>query len=79
MELSGKIIFFAGLLLLVISHFYVVVNAFRYRFVQGFFCLFVPAYIFYFALREETRQAKAIKMYGFGIVLLIGGAVVLSF
>lgn len=79
MELSGKIMLFGGMLLLIISQLYVVAKAFTYKFAQGLFCIFIPAYAFYFALREETRLTRAIKLYSLGIIMLIIGAVMLSF
>lgn len=79
MELFGRIIFMGGVLLLLIFNFYIIVKAFMYKITQGLLCLFIPAYIFYYALRKETRQTNALIVNFLGMIMLIIGAVMLSF
>ena len=75
----GKLFLFGGFLLVLICQFYIVVRAFKYKFLSGVFCFIIPAYVLYYAMREETRQTKALIGWGAGLIISIVGVVILSF
>lgn len=76
MELAGKLIFMGGLAGAAIIQLYIVVAAFRERFIQGLLCLIVPGYILYYALKE--KRARLLAGWAAGIIALIAGAAMLS-
>jgi hypothetical protein len=71
MESVGKFILLAGFLMMIGSQFYIAVIAFKRNLIDGLFCIIIPAYILYFAMRQETRQNKVLIIWGAGIVLII--------
>lgn len=77
-EALGKILLFGGWLLAMICQVYIAALAFRRSVVQGLFCLIIPAYILYFAMREETRKPKVLFLWGLGLLAFIIGVAVLS-
>ena len=78
METMGKLLLFGGFLVALICQMYVVVLAFRKKVIDGILCLVVPAYILYWAMRQDTRQAKVLMAWAAGLVALIIGVVLLS-
>lgn len=78
MELAGKLLLFGGLLVAIISQLYIVILAFRRRFIEGLLSLIVPGYILFFARREETRQTRVLLAWGLGVIAFVAGVAVLS-
>ncbi|MBI4252283.1 MAG: hypothetical protein HY618_07465 [Candidatus Tectomicrobia bacterium] len=77
-EMIGKYFLFGGILLAIFVQLYITALAFRYRVLDGLFCLIIPAYILFYARREETRQTQALWVLGVGIVTFLAGTAVLS-
>ena len=78
METVGKLLLFGGFLTAVICQLYITVLAFRKRVIEGILCFVIPAYILYWALRQETRQKKVLMTWAAGLVALIVGVALLS-
>lgn len=78
METVGKLLLFGGFLVAVICQMYIVVLAFRKKVIDGILCFVVPAYILYWAMRQETRQTKVLLTWSAGLVALIAGVALLS-
>ncbi|MBI5455273.1 MAG: hypothetical protein HY956_11630 [Deltaproteobacteria bacterium] len=77
MELAGKMFFIGGLAGVAVIQLYLVVKAFREKFIQGLLCLFVPGYILYYALKEKGR-VRLLAGWALGTIALIAGAAMLS-
>jgi hypothetical protein len=45
---------------------------------HGVLCFIVPAYILFWAKRQETRQINALLAWGFGVLMFIIGVAVSS-
>lgn len=78
METVGKFLLFGGFLVAVISQIYIIVLAFRKKIIDGILCFVVPAYILYWAMRQETRQTKVLITWSAGLVAFIVGVALLS-
>ena len=55
------------------AQLFIAVRAFRDSPVAGVLSLVIPGYLVLYALREETRQPKAMAYWAAGIVLIIIG------
>jgi hypothetical protein len=77
-EVIGKLFLFGGFLLAIICQLYIAVLAFRRKFIDGLLCFVVPAYILFWAKREQTRQPTVLLLWGLGIVAFIAGVILLS-
>ncbi len=76
MELAGKMFFIGGFAGVAAIQLYLVVKAFRERFIQGLLCLF-PGYILYYALKEK-RKVRLLAGLALGTIALVAGAAMLS-
>lgn len=78
MEAVGMLALFGGLLLAIVVQIRIVVLAFKRNLIQGLCCIFVPAYILFFAMREETRQPRLLLLWAVGLVVFVIGVGLLS-
>jgi inner membrane protein involved in colicin E2 resistance len=78
MESIGKICLMVGFLILISAQIYLTLIAFKRKFIDGFLCIVLPAYVCYFALKKETQQNKVLIIWGSGVVLLILSAFMLT-
>jgi hypothetical protein len=65
-EAAGKLLLFGGFLLAIVCQVYIAVLAFRRKFIEGIFCLIVPAYILFWAKRAQTRKPTVLLLWGLG-------------
>jgi hypothetical protein len=77
-ELLGKFLLFGGFLVAIICQLYIAVLAFRRKSIEGLLCFVVPAYILFWAKREQTRQPAVLLIWALGIVVSIAGMILLS-
>jgi predicted Kef-type K+ transport protein len=64
-----------GWIITIVAQLYIVVQAFRVSPLKGFLCLLIPGYILYFGTTKNTRQTKALILWGIGLLLFIVGLV----
>jgi len=74
----GDVLLFGGMVAALISQLYIAVLAFRRSIIEGVFCFLVPAYILFWAKRQQTRQSKALIIWCLGLVAFIVGVAVSS-
>ena len=78
MEVVGKLLLLGGFLLAIICQIVIGILAFKRKFIEGIFCIFVPAYVLFYAMRQETRKPKILALWGGGLVISIIGVILLS-
>jgi hypothetical protein len=74
----GDVLLFGGLAIALTAQFYIVVLALRRSLIEGVLCFIVPAYILFWAKRQETRQFNVLLMWGLGVLMFIVGVAVSS-
>jgi len=78
MYVIGRLLLFGGFLLAIGVPIYIVVLAFKKSAIEGLLCLIVPAYILYWAMREETKQPRALLTWVGALVSYIVGMAMLT-
>ena len=78
MDILGRLLLFGGLIIAVVAQIYIVVLAFKRSVGEGLLCLIVPAYVLFWAMRQETRQPKLLLAWVSGLVAFIMGIAFLS-
>jgi hypothetical protein len=78
MDMLGRLLIFGGFILAVAAQIYIVILAFKRSFGEGLLCFIVPAYVLFWAMRQETRQPKFLVAWASGLVACISGIAVLS-
>ncbi len=77
MEIIGKMLLFGGLIIVIVSHLYIVMLAFRRKIIQGLLALIIPGYVIIFAIREESQHFNALVILSLGLIASITGGIIL--
>ena len=79
MEPIGRFLLLSGFILILSAYLWIVIAAFKNRFILGLLCLLVPFYVYYYGvIRKGTRHKNAISVFLAGFAILIVGMVVVS-
>lgn len=75
-EIIGKVLLFGGLLTTIVIQLYIVILAFKDKFIKGIACFIIPAYIIFYGI--HVRKIKALIIWGLGLFMFIAGIGILS-
>lgn len=59
----------------VIAQLYITVQAFRSSTIKGLLCLIIPGYVLLYATKRDTRQTRALIVWGTGLLAFVIGIV----